>query len=424
MKEKVFNHVQKLLQHELITGSFYIFMGGMIASVLNFLFNLFLIRHLTHEDYGTYAAIISLIALLAIPAQAITPTIIRFATEYIAKDELGKAKRFYKQSSLFLLIVGLIIAVALIIFSPFINNFFKLDNKLYLLSAGIIILITYVSVINGSYIQSLLRFKFLSLVNIINSLSKLVFGGILIFIGFQVIGAVGGIIIGGLLGFIFSLKPILYVLRQKKEVAVGSHLKEIGQYSILAAISMFALASFTSTDILLVKHFFSTTDAGLYAGLALLGKIIFYFSSPITTVMFPILVNRFHRGQKTRNTLYLAVLLVFLPSLLLSILYTIFPSFFVALFLGGRGYLQISQYVGLYGLYIALFSVANILTNYFLSMQYALASYVVGVAAILQIIGIILFHDSFQEIISISIGILLVVCIVLPLILLRTTKRT
>lgn len=423
MKGQFIPTFRKLIKHELISGSFFVFTGGMIGSLLNFLFNLFIIRKLSHGDYGVYAAVISLVALISIPAQAITPIIVRFSTEYFAKNELGKAKRFYRQSSILLFVLGFIIAFTLVLFSPFVNSFFQLNNIIFVLLAGLLVLVGYVSVVNGSYLQSLLKFRVVALINVVNSVGKIVIGGAFVLLGFKVFGALGGVIVGGIIAFILSILPLMDILKVDKEVPVNSHTKEIGMYGILAAISMFSITSFTSSDILLVKHFFSPTDAGLYAGLSLVGKIIFYFSSPIITVTFPVLLNRFHRGQKMNSVLYLSVLLVFLPSLFLSILYTLFPTFFINIFLGGKGFLQMSRYVGLYGLYIAVFSVVNVLTTYFLSIQYKKALYLVGIAAIAQVVGIIFLHSTFQEVINVLVSIIIITAIVLSFLLIRNTKR-
>ncbi len=423
MKAQVITTFKKLLRHELITGSFYVFSAGIVVGILNFLFNIFLTRRLSYSDYGIYAAIISLIAILSIPAQAMTQVIIRFATEYISKKELGKAKRFYKQASVTLVSLGIILAIFLMVFSSVVSSFFQLHSIWYLLLAGILLILGYGTLVTNAYVQSLLRFRLLSVINVINSVSRIAIGGLLVIFGFQVSGALGGTILAGIIAFVAVFLPVIKVFGGVKEVGVNSHFRHIGKYSILAGVSMLALASFTSSDILLVKHFFSPTTAGLYAGLAIVGKVIFYFSAPITAVMFPLVIHRHHQGKGTRNILYLSIFLVFLPSLLLSVLYTIFPTIFLTFFLGGRGFLQMSQYVGLYGVYIALFSIINIFVTYSLSMHYAPALYLAGVAAVAQIVGIVIFHSSLGEVINVSVGVLLLLSIGMSYMLLKHIKK-
>jgi len=214
------------------------------------------------------------------------------------------------------------------------------------------------------------------------------------------------------------------MLRQKEEMKVHADIKDIRKYSLLAIITMFSLASFTFSDILLVKHFFSLSDAGLYAGLSLVGKIILYFSSPITIVMFPILMSRLHKGENMQGTLFLSIILVFIPSLFLAVLYAALPQFFISLFLGGNSYLRVSNYLSLYGIYIAIFSVINILANYFLTIQRENMLFAISIAAVTQIAGIIFFHSNFFQVIAVCISVVFLLCIFLTLDLIRQIKKT
>ena len=54
--------------------------------------------------------------------------------------------------------------------------------------------------------------------------------------------------------------------------------------------------------LILVKHFFSPHDAGIYAGLSLIGRVIFFFSAPIASVMFPVIVQKYARKENYENT--------------------------------------------------------------------------------------------------------------------------
>ena len=67
-------------------------------------------------------------------------------------------------------------------------------------------------------------------------------------------------------------------------------------------------------DLILVKHFFSDQDAGVYATLSILGKIIYFAASPVASVMFPIVAGKHAKGEK------------YFEFLLMSLLITIFLS--------------------------------------------------------------------------------------------------
>ena len=87
MRERTVAFAVKILKHELITSSLYMFIGAMIGNVFNFLFNLFMSRNLAVEDYGSLTSISALIMLATIPAGAVIPTVVSFAGAHFAKGE-------------------------------------------------------------------------------------------------------------------------------------------------------------------------------------------------------------------------------------------------------------------------------------------------------------------------------------------------
>ena len=85
MNKKIFGLGKKLIKHELISGSIFVFIGVIVSSFLSFILNLFLVRSFTAADYGIYASLLSLFTLAVIPAQSLITIIIRFATEFLQK---------------------------------------------------------------------------------------------------------------------------------------------------------------------------------------------------------------------------------------------------------------------------------------------------------------------------------------------------
>lgn len=402
MKTRVF--IKKLLNHQLIQGSFFVFTGGILANIANFIFNLFLTRHISYAEYGIYAAIISLVGLLSLPAQAIYPIIIRYGTLFFSKEEFGKAKYFFLQTLGILTVGGILLTLTLLIFSSFFSQFFQLGNWTYVVATGLMVTLSFIFLLVSGYIQSQLRFFLTGCITFVGGLGKVVLGIIFVLAGFGVggtiIGLVGGYIVSISVGLI-GLSSLFFHSSSKK---INLSVKEFSTFSFASFLSILSITSFASSDILLVKHFFSAHDAGLYAGLALIGKIIFYFTAPIITVMLPVLMSRFHKEEKVREVLYLSIFLVFVPSLILSVVYFLFPGFIITFFLGGKAFLLMTPLVGWYGLYIAFFSACNVLISYFLTTQKISASYFTAGAALLQIAGIICFHNSIAQVVTISVG--------------------
>ena len=414
MKKKIFGLGKKFITHELISGSFYIFLGSLLSNILAFLFNLFLARNLSTVDYGIYASLISVITLIGIPAVSITTSIVRYATDYLSSNQNNKASKLYKITFGFTSVIAVFIMLIFTVFSIPIKNFLHIDNTFLVVFSGLIVAVGYLSITNTAFLQGLLKFTFISITMVIGGMVKLFIGVLLIILGFKVFGGLFAIFAMYAVSFLLGFIPLKFIFKKiKTNGRIPIH--EIISYAVPTSLTVLSLTSLTSMDIILVKHFFSPGMAGIYAGISLIGRVIFYFTGPITMVMFPLLVKRHTKGENFNNLFYLTIILVSLSSISISIFYFIFPAFVINLFLGGREYVGAISYLGLFGLFITLFSILNVLVSFFLSLKKTFISFFVVSAALLQIFLIFIIHDSIVHVISISIFVCSLLLIVLLL---------
>ncbi len=399
------NFLKRLIRHELITGSFYIFIGSTITNFLAFLLNLFFARSLSYADYGVFASLVSVVTLASIPGSSINTILVRFATDYYSKGQLDHLKNFYKKAFKYILAFSLLILTAFVLLSPFMQAFLHLDNSWYVVFVGICVFMGYIQILNAGFLQGLLKFGFLSFVNTVGALVKLIVGITLVFLGFRVFSGLGALFFMALSSFILGFLPLRFIFSKKTESDVHIPTRQILNYALPVFIVILFMTSFTSTDIILVKHFFNPHQAGFYAGLSLIGRVIFYFTIPIPGVMFPLLIRRHNLGKNFNNLFYLALGLVLIPSLAITGFYFLFPKFVVSLFLGGRDYLAIVPYVGFFGINLTIFSLINVCINFFLSLNKTGIAPLVVVAAIAQILLIYIFHANFYQVITVSISV-------------------
>jgi O-antigen/teichoic acid export membrane protein len=399
------NFTARLVRHELISGTFFVFVGSIFSNFLAFLLNLFLARRLSYVDYGIFASLLSILTLASIPAGSISTVLVRFVSDYHSKDQLGKLRNFYKKSFKFISLFSFLILLLFVVFSPLIKDFLHLDNVFYVLVAGFCVAAGYIQVLNTGFLQGLMKFKFISFVSIFSGIIKLTAGITLVFLGFRAFSGLWAIALMGLGGFIIGFIPLKFIFAKNKNKEGEVHIptKEVLQYALPVFVSVLFMTSFTSIDVILVKHFFNPQQAGFYAGLSLIGKVIFYFTIPIPSVMFPLLIRRKNLGENFNNLFYLALLLVLIPSLLITGFYFAFPKFVVNLFLGGRSYLQIVGLAGFFGINLTIFSMINVCVNFFLSLNKTKIAPLIVVAALAQIVLIYIFHSNFYQVIAVSI---------------------
>ena len=395
--------IKRIIAHELVSGSFYLFLGSIFANILAFLLNLFLARNLSYVDYGIFASLLSVITLAYIPAGSINTIIVKFATKYYSQNEMDKVYSFYFLSAKFILFLAFALFLFFLILSAPLSAFLRLNNIWYGVVVSLVISIYYLNSLNVAFLQSLLKFPFISFLNTVGGVIKLIVGILFVFAGFKAFSGLWSIFFMTLGSFFVAFIPLRGILSQRNIKKISIPTKEIMRYSIPAFFTVLFLTSFTSTDVILVKHFFDSHQAGFYAGLSLMGKVIFYFTFPIPMVMFPLLIKRHTLGQAYKKLFYLALILVFIPAILITGFYYLFPQTTINLFLGGRDYLMLSKYLGIFGLYVTIFSLVNVCVNFFLSFNETKIVYFVIIAAIFQIVLIYLFHADFYQVIYVSI---------------------
>ncbi|MEK7533816.1 MAG: oligosaccharide flippase family protein [Patescibacteria group bacterium] len=423
MKDKSLLLAKKILRQELISGSVYIFIGSIFANIFNLFFNLFMSRNLAVEEYGIFTSSISLVMLIAIPVGSITPTVVSFAGSRFAKEDYGSVKALFLKITKPLLIIGVVIFFCFVIFARYIGDFFHIEDKSIIVIAGFIAAMAYIGAVNSGLLQARLAFKFISFSNFISTLSKLLIGVVLVFWGLSVKGAMLAVFISGVIPLILSFIYLRFVFLSNANNSNKLRFKNLLSYGLPSSLATLGMASLISTDILLVKHFFDPLSAGIYAGLSLVGKVIFFFTAPIGSVMFPLIVKKYARNESYNNIFKLAIALVFVPSILISIFYFLYPDISISFFIKNEIYLSASGILGLFGIFIATYSLISLFVYYFLSIKKTKVYIPVILGAISQILLIIFYHDRLFTIVVISLVISLILLAMLVIYYLKIYRE-
>lgn len=420
MKQNILN----IIKHPLIYGSGVVVLGGLFANSFNFLFNLFMSRNLSIVDYGTLASITSLITFPALIAGAVAPLIINFSGNFFVHGKLDMIRGLYLKIFKFLVLFGLLVFAVFLINIPSISNFFHIENKLILIITDFIIFMAFIGILNIALLQAKLAFGYQIFISLLGAVIKLLLGIFFVFMGLSVIGAITALLIATMITYSISFLPLKFLFNKKLISASQIDTKELFAYGIPSAITLLGLTSLISTDVILVKHFFAPGSAGIYAGLSLIGRVIFYATAPIGSVMFPILVQKHSMNENYKNTFILSLLMVLFVSLTITFGYFVFPNFFIIFFLKKIEYLSAAPLIGLFGTFISLYSLLFITCNFYLSIKKTKVFIPIAVGAILQILLITFFHQTFLQVIQISILITFLLVITLLLYYPYATRKS
>lgn len=228
---------------------------------------------------------------------------------------------------------------------------------------------------------------------IIESSLKLFFSISLVILGFKIYGAIIGILLGSLASFTFSLKFNKKIIKSKEE---KENFDEIYKTSVPYFITTVVIIFMFSIDIILAKRFFSPELSGQYAVLSLLGKIVFFGTTPINKAMFPLTCETNECKKDTKSMFKKSLIMTLIFSLIIIIIYYFFPYFVVNL-LYGKQYLSISPILFYSALALTFLSLANLNFIYGLSIDRIKKPGYLFLFLILQGILLYTFNNSLKE---------------------------
>lgn len=347
--------------------------------------------------YGEVATIISILGLVGIVQLTLGLTVVKFIASEKTKTGL---KNLVKWINWWGLCLGAFLGLVFLIATPLLTNFLNIQQPLALYLLSPIIFFFMISTTQRSVLQGELKFGRLVLSFMAEVIIKIVFTIIFIMLGFSVLGAIGAVLIGIVIGFVVTQIYLLPYLVGKR--GARPSISPILKYSLPVLMQGLALTSMYSTDLLLVKHFFPPDVAGVYASLAVLGRVVFFGVSPITHTMFPIVARRFSHGQPYHRIFYSSVVMIVALTLGVVIFYKFFPQIPIII-LYGESYIVGAPFLWLFGVFMMLLAIAMLFTQFYLSVGRTKIVGLFGIAAVLQMVLIWFIHPSIEAVIQLSI---------------------
>ncbi|OGY09766.1 MAG: hypothetical protein A2782_02925 [Candidatus Blackburnbacteria bacterium RIFCSPHIGHO2_01_FULL_43_15b] len=390
------NYFKASFKNPLLMGSFVMVVGTNLYSTGQFLYHSIALRVLGEAYYGDLAAIISLLGIVGIFQLAFNLTIVKFVAGHNRKEEL---QNFSSWINWWSILIGLGMGLVLLSMSPLLAAFLKLHqpSSIYLLPV-IVVLGTVLSA-NRSILQGLLRFNQLVASLMSEMLLKIMLTIVLVWLSYAIFGAMVALLVGVLVSYGITrvfLKDV--IVRKRGE---RPSIAPLIMFSLPVFIQGAALTSMYSADILLVKHFFSAYESGVYASVAALGRIAFFVSTPISAVMFPMISRRHAESQPYKDILLLSILGTFILAAATVLAFRFSPQIFLALFSGH----VLKESVGLlwwFSAFAGFLSVASLLVQFYLSVGKVKMTWFFAIAALGQAIAIWFIHPDLLRVIQIS----------------------
>jgi O-antigen/teichoic acid export membrane protein len=373
----------------------------------NYLYNLLLGRVLGPEQFADAAVLITFLLTLSFAAMTLQLVTAKFSILFKVKTFNRFVSLMYKYA----LIIGISLGVLIIVFSSGLQQLFNTSSSSMFVVFGFGVPLYFFMSINRGIFQGKKEFKSLSITYQIEMLSRLfvTLGLILIFgINSPVIIAFGIII-----SFAFGMIPFRFKFFSiQKRIRIREvYKKQIKNFFLLTAFYELTQIVINNSDILLVKHYFESYDAGLYASLALIGRMVYFIAWMFVMLLLPKVIELKKEGKKTSSVLFKYIGYITFLSCVIVVSCALFPETIVQI-LFGESYLQISSLLWKYALATSLFAVSNIFAYYYLSLDQYIPVIISGIFGTLQVALIIWFHDTLEQVVHMQIFSMFVLLVV------------
>jgi O-antigen/teichoic acid export membrane protein len=175
-------------------------------------------------------------------------------------------------------------------------------------------------------------------------------------------------------------------------------------------------------DILLVKHFFPSDPAGVYAAISQIGRLL-YFASwfGVVNAMFPVAAAASPQ-QKKAHGIGLPLLLVLGLSVIFIAGAALFPHLIMGVIFGSR-FIEIGWLLALYAAATGLYSLSVVFIAYEMSRRIANTGWLQLIFSVALVLGIGLFHQSLYEVIMVRIVLMAAMLVLVALPFLRRYRK-
>lgn len=399
-----------------LSGSFIMLVGTVLVSAFNFGYNVSMARLLGPAQFGNVSAMATLLMLFS----AIGLSFQLVCAKFVARNQTtGFAATIYNGLMKRAWLVALAAGCTLLLASVPIARTLRLPSAGLVMVLAVGIAFSVPLGVKRGALQGLCSFRPLSANFIIESMTKLAAALALVWFGYGVYGAVGAISASVIAAFLFTRLS----MRAAPDAAAleGTAFRLYFHEGMQAIVFFIGQVVINNIDILLVKYYFDPENAGLYAAVALFGRLLYFACWSIVSAMFPVSAAS-PRDERPSQVLKTPLLLVAGLSAVFIITVTLLPRFVVG-FVLGQQFAHADELLGIYAAATAIYAVSVVLIAYEMSRRIANTGWLQLVISGMTVLGIALFHDSLHQVIVVQIVTMTILLVLVSTPFLRGVAR-
>jgi O-antigen/teichoic acid export membrane protein len=388
------------LHSRFLSGSALFFLSASVVNLGNYAFNLILGRWLGPALFAEVNLVITLLLIMSLVAATLQMSVARFTAGLSTGSDLGAIAANRAWFARAAQVLGLLAAVGLVAGSTWLQEFFHTQSPWPFILLGLGVPVYLVQGIERGVLQGRMMFGRLALSYQAEMWSRLLLSALLVAAGLGVGGVVAAVTLSFVAAWLVArragsgLPPPSALSRE--------HSRAARSFAGPVALALLGQILINNSDVLIVKHFYQPTDAGHYAALALIGRMVFFATWSVMTVLVPLAARAQADRQDHWHLMWLSLGIVGAVSAGVIGMSSVFGTQLVtALF--GPAYLAIVPLLWPYALATGLFALANVIVTYRLSIGVVQAGLFGAAGGIVQVALLWLFHATLYQVIQVQI---------------------
>lgn len=393
------NFALRILHNKRLFGGAFLVAASMIGNLGNLFFSTYFGRVLEPSVLGVLALVGSFWSISSILLGGLGSTT-NYRTGFLdgryGKETAVAFRSFIRRKTF---VIAVVVSLLWLAVSPFLVSYFQAENIYPFLAFSPIWLVGFAYFVDHGYLSGRLQFGALGLIVIVEIIAKIVIG--LLFERVNPSFVYLSLPLSFLLSFFFGWGLIRWRVRKikpKHAVESKSFPKKFFVVSLLTGLSTI---TFLTLDFILAKHYLSPVEAGQYALLAIVGKMIFFLGSLGNQFILPLISHEEGAKGNSLKTFYMVLIATFILSLSGFIAFSVFgEQFLTQPFLFGDKILPVLPYLIPFGFAMLCFTVSRSFVYYYMAKKVYLVPLIASGFALLQFVLISFAHSSIGTIVA------------------------
>ena len=372
--------------------------SSLVVNGGNYLYNLLLGRVLGPTKFADAAILITLFLALSFVAMTVQIATTKFSVSFSGSQKQAFLRRAYR----FSYTLGAFIGIVLVLFSGKLQAFFNTQSAITFVILGLAIPIYFAMSCKRGVLQGMDNLIALSVSYQIEMWTRflITFALILFFNLSADVAVASSILIAVFCGYL-PYKKYVHTFASKVKLNTSNR-KKVLSFFLITLCYECTLIMCNNSDIILVKHYFEPLEAGYYSSLALIGRVVYFITWMLVMLLLPKVIKANKHNENTLVIFKKYLSYIGFLAVTITVLCHVFPEQIITV-LFGKQFLDIAPLLSSYALATSLFAIANVFAYYFLCLEKYLPIFFALLMGIGQIVFIIWFHETLQEVVYMQI---------------------